>query len=185
MHRSQSIWSIARKCPHATCCKHKSHVITSPKHLPRPLKLVLGHADNIIGVKLPKRPTQGCHVFYPDCTFDSTSRALTATVMALFLVYVALWAFYIIRAQARLKTKSYQKCAPCHSGVTPVRNLAAGLWPAAAGQLLLTPLPLLICRTAAPAASGASMHLGVTCACPLLPSISLPLHCAPRGSESL
>ena len=181
MHRTQSIWTIARKCPHATCRRYTSHVITFPKHLSRPLMLMLGHADNIIGVKLPKRPTPGCHVFYPDCTFDSTSRALTATVMALFLVYVALWAFYIIRAQARLKTKSYQKCAACQSSVTPVRNLAAGLWPAAAGQLLLTPLPSLICCTAASAAARASMHHTATCARPLSPSILL--HCAPRGSD--
>ena len=38
------------------------------------------------------------------------SQALTGTVMGLFLVYVLLWAFFVARAQARLKTKSYQKC---------------------------------------------------------------------------
>ena len=79
--------------------------------------LMLECADKIIGVNLPKHPTPGCHVFFPDCTFDPISRALTATVMALFLVYVALWAFYIIRAQARLKKKSYQKCAPRYSSI--------------------------------------------------------------------
>ena len=38
-------------------------------------------------------------------------QALASTVLGMFLLYVALWAFLIARAQAQLRRKSYQKCA--------------------------------------------------------------------------
>ena len=43
-----------------------------------------------------------------DCNFDGAASTLTYIVMAMLLVYVLLWTFYIGRASSRLRTRSYQ-----------------------------------------------------------------------------
>lgn len=44
-----------------------------------------------------------------DCTFDTTSKTLTAITMGTLIAYCGLWAWYMLQARSQLYRRSYHK----------------------------------------------------------------------------